>query len=164
MKIRLRTSYERELADLIEIVRRESLDEFINNIRYTRTRPYSRISAICMERKITLAEVCMRGPRDSETGILYRYIKQICGERIVTIYRGGKTRSASEIKPGDWVALDEKEARWYGRFVSKLNVTPYDVVWAGTYEKEWFYIPRHLQGLFKDVREFWEASRNLLSH
>jgi hypothetical protein len=150
--------WEEELADLVEIARKESLEEFLNNIRFTRTRPYSRIAAICREEYITLEDVCSKGPsepRYSEIGELYSYARPWCGKKEVTIYRGG-----SEIKPGDWVALEREYAEGHGTPVYELKVPLSDVVWAGTDVKEWFYIPKRLQGLFKSSEEFWRACRS----
>ena len=149
-----------ELEDLAEIARRESLDEFMYHISVTRTRPYSRIAAICRESFITLEDVCSKGPTEppySQLRILYDYAKPWC-DKAVTVYRGG-----SDIKPGDWVALERGYAEFHGTPVYELKVSPGDVVWAGTYEKEWYYIPKHLQGLFKSAREFWKASRSAVS-
>jgi hypothetical protein len=142
-----------DIEDLIEVAKKESLDEFIYNISVTRTRPYSRIAAICLEEPITLEEVCSKGPVEpiySEIAMLYGYAKPWCDKK-VTIYRGG-----GEIKPGDWVALEEEYARAHGEPVFKREVPASDVVWALTYEKEWFYVPKKLQGVFKSSREFWE--------
>jgi len=150
--------WEEELADLVEIARKESLEEFLNNIRFTRTRPYSRIAAICREEYITLEDVCSKGPsepRYSEMGVLYSYARPWCGKKEVTIYRGG-----SEIRPGDWVALEKEYAESHGTPVYELKVPLSDVVWAETDVKEWFYIPKRLQGLFKSPEEFWRACRS----
>jgi hypothetical protein len=149
--------WRKELADLVEIAKKESLEEFLNNIRLTRTRPYSRIAAICKEEYITLEDVCSKGPsepRHSEIGVLYSYARPWCRGREVTIYRGG-----SEIKPGDWVALEREYAESHGTPVYELKVPLSDVVWAGTDVKEWFYVPKRLQGLFKSPEEFWRACR-----
>jgi ribosomal 50S subunit-recycling heat shock protein len=152
------SEWETELADLVEIAKKELLDEFLNNIRFTRTRPYSRIATICREGYITLEDVCSKGSsehRYSEIGVLYSYAKPWCREKKVTVYRGG-----SEIRPGDWVALEREYAEWHGTPVYELKVPLSDVVWAGTYEKEWFYIPKRLQGLFKSPEEFWRVCRS----
>jgi hypothetical protein len=142
-----------QIKDLIEVVKRESLDEFMYHISTIRTRPYSRIQAICLEKPITLEEICSKGPTEppySEIRTLYNYAKPWCNKS-VTIYRGG-----GKIEAGDWVALEEEYARWHGEPVYKLEVPASDVVWALTYEKEWYYIPKALQGLFKSPKEFWE--------
>jgi len=146
-----------EIEDLAEVAKRESLEDLIFHIRVARTRPYSRISAICRGRYITLADVCAKGagkPRYSELRILYEYAKPWCNKAVVTVYRGG-----TEIKPGDWVALERGYAESHGTPVYSLEVSPHDVVWTGTDVKEWYYVPKHLQGLFKSVRGFWRACK-----
>lgn len=70
----------------------------------------------------------------------------------MTVYRGG-----SDIRAGDWVALEREYASFHGTPVYTKVVPPKDVVWAGTYEKEWYYVPSHLVGRFKSLKEFWEA-------
>jgi 8-oxo-dGTP pyrophosphatase MutT (NUDIX family) len=146
-----------EIEDLAEVARRESLEELTYNVQVKRTRPYSRIAAICRERFVTLEEVCSKGPREppyTEIGTLYSYARPFC-RKVVTVYRGG-----SEIRPGDWVALEREYAEAHGTPVYELKVPASDVVWAGTDVKEWFYIPKRIQGLFSSVEEFWRAAKS----
>lgn len=148
-----------ELRDIAEVVKREckSLEDLWFKVQVVRTRPYSRLAAIVFKSKgLTLKEVCEKGPGEppySEIGVLYRYVSKlgVCNKERVVIYRGG-----SEILPGDWVALERSYAELYGP-VYTLEVSPEDVVWAGTEEREWYYVPRHLQGYFKSIEDFWEA-------
>jgi len=154
-----------EIRDLIEAARKhKTFDEFMYYISIVRSRPYSRISALIEpeEGNVTLEDAC-EGRLKWAGEELEDYVhgrglwaagKSFC-KPTVTIYRGG-----SEIKPGDWVSLEEEYASFHGEPVYKLEVPWTDVVWAGTYEKEWYYVPKHLQGLFKSLREFWEFAKS----
>jgi len=155
-----------EISDLAEIVRREcrNFEDLLNNIRYVRTRPYSRIAAIVFDSVAapTLKDVCEHGPstpRYSEIGLLYSYVKKlgICGKPKVTVYRA----YTEEIKPGDWVYLErrcaEEHAEIHGYSVYEKEVSPEDVIWAGTSEEEWFYVPKKLQGYFTSLEDFWNS-------
>lgn len=59
----------------------------------------------------------------------------------VTIYRA-VPEEATEIRPGDWVALSADIAHGMGRGkVLSKTVPASDVVWAGTDVNEYFYVP-----------------------
>lgn len=70
------------------------------------------------------------------------------GAEKVTIYRGVPSHlETPEIRAGDWVALSREYAGEHGtgetgasQIVSDV-VPAIDVVWAGTDENEWFYVP-----------------------
>jgi len=70
------------------------------------------------------------------------------GAELVTIYRGVPNHLENpEIRAGDWVALYRGYAGEHGTgetgsnvIISKM-VPAVDVVWAGTDENEWFYVP-----------------------
>jgi len=157
-----------EIRDLVEIVRREcrSFDDFLYKIRVIATRPYSRISAIVSksENAITLADVCRLGPykpRHTVEGMLYHdYVRKldICGKPRIRIYRG----YTDEIKPGDWVYLErsraEDHAEIHGYRVYEKEVSPEDIIWAGTSPDEWYYVPKRLRGYFSSLEEFWYSA------
>jgi len=155
----------KEVEDLAETVRREcrSFEDLLEKVRTLRTRPYSRVAAIVYKSSApTLKEVCEKGPsepRYSEIGILYEYVSRlgVCGEPEVTIYRAAR----EPIAPGDWVYLERSRAEDFAEYlgvkVFTKRVRPEDVVWAGTSPDEWFYVPRELQGYWKDLRDFWRS-------
>ena len=153
------------IEDLAEVVRREcrSYEELLDKVRHLRTRPYSRIATIVFRGVTpTLKDVCERGPREprySEIGVLYEYVSKlgVCGKPEVVVYRAAR----EPIAPGDWVYLErgraEDFAEYLGVKVYERRVRIEDVVWAGTSPDEWFYIPKELQGYFRDLKEFWES-------
>ena len=161
-----------EIEDLAEVARsHRSFDEFQYYVSIVRTRPYSRIHALIEPEGgfVTLEDVC-KGRLKWAGKPLEDYVyakgvwavgrnpdatgRKFCKPKI-TIYRGG-----SEIKPGDWVALEEEYARGHGEPVYRLTVPWTDVVWAGTYEKEWYYVPKHLQGVFRSLEDFWKLAHS----
>lgn len=59
----------------------------------------------------------------------------------ITIYRAVPP-GVTQIRPGDWVALDRGYAAELGRGrILKKTVPLRHVMWAGTDEHEWFYVP-----------------------
>lgn len=152
-----------EMKDLAETIAREckTFDDLLYKIRVVRTRPYSRLVAIisAAQHYLTVKDYC-DGKGEKE---LVEYVGKLglCGRKLITIYRGG-----SDIRVGDWVALDPKIAKWYAeRYNTPIysrQVPPEDVVWAGTDPTEWFYIPKHLAGKFSNLREFWDAVQRSL--
>lgn len=61
----------------------------------------------------------------------------------VTIYRT-VPEGVTSIQPGDWVALSRSYAQSMSRGrVLSVRVPARDVVWAGTDENEWFYVPEN---------------------
>jgi len=141
------------MRDIAEVVKAEckSLDELWYKVSIVRTRPYSRLAAIILSapETLTLADYCEeKGEREV---IQYAKRRGACREPKVTVYRGG-----SEIKVGDWVALEPSYAEFHGTPVYEKKVALGDVVWGLTYEKEWYYVPRHLVNRFKGLEEFWE--------
>lgn len=153
-ELRFSTETTSGIEDLIETVREEcpTYDDFLFKIGAIRTRPYSRIAALIEpeEGYETLERVC-KGQWVWASEEVEDYVRRhgYC-KPVVTIYRGG-----SEILPGDWVALEKGYARSHGEPVYSKKVPWTDVVWAGTYEKEWYYVPRELQGKFKSLEDFW---------
>jgi hypothetical protein len=78
-------------------------------------------------------------PANRMKGIPYR------GESEMWIYRGtGPGDPNKTIRAGDWVALKKSYAQQMvksgGRLLKK-RVKAWDIVWAGTDENEWFYVP-----------------------
>jgi len=65
------------------------------------------------------------------------------GQKNITIYRGiSKDDPNATIQPGDWIALDRKYAAQHGSGkIIKAKAPAKDVVWAGTDENEWWYVP-----------------------
>lgn len=62
-------------------------------------------------------------------------------QKTITIYRSVPP-GIDEIRPGDWVALDRGYAAQLGRGrILKKTVPLEHVMWAGTDENEWFYVP-----------------------
>ncbi|MEM3895410.1 hypothetical protein [Thermofilum sp.] len=140
-----------ELKDLIETVKREckTLDDLLYNIRVTRTRPYSRIAAIVFKSTNTSVEDACKGVGEKEVVDYVRKLK-LCNLPKITVYRGSV--EGSEILAGDWIALEYDLASWYG-IVKRKNVSPSEIVWAGTYPREWYYIPSKLKGM--SIQQFW---------
>lgn len=142
------------IRDLIDMVKNMSYEDLEYGVKFIRTRPFSRISAITYkgcpnpeEGRYTISMILeFKEPRE-----VYDYLVRH-GVRIgkITIYRGG-----SPIKPGDWVAIDPSYASEYGK-VYALDVTTDDVIWAGTDVKEYYYVPKSLQCRFRTPKEFWE--------
>jgi len=156
-----------KIEDLIEFTKKHgSFEEFMHGIQNIRTRYYSRISAIVKTSEccITLKDVCEKGKvdwiygRPTELCILYNYVRRVvdCRKPYARIYRGG-----SPIKVGDWVALTYEYASWHGKVYSKA-VRVEDVVWAMTSPEEWYYVPKELQGKFKDFRDWWMFCNSIL--
>ena len=147
------------IHDLIEFIRRlPSYEKLEYGVKFIRSRPYSRISAITYkgcpdpeEGRYTITMILeMKEPRE-----VYEYLVShgITRPGRITIYRGG-----SPIKPGDWVAIDPDYAREYGK-VYALDVTTDDVIWAGTDVREYYYVPRSVQCVFRTPVELWEYAR-----
>lgn len=72
------------------------------------------------------------------------------GQRTVVVYRA-VPRGVTEIRPGDWVTLRRSYAathrqRRHGWSVLTKRVPVEHVMWAGTDENEWFYVPPMPQG------------------
>jgi len=63
----------------------------------------------------------------------------------VTIYRA-VPEGITEIRPGDWVALDRHYAGTHSRGGAVLSkrVPADDVAWAGTDKNEYYYVPRKI--------------------
>jgi len=149
--------------DIAEIVAREcqSFDDLLFKVRFIRTRPYSRLVAIihAASHYPSVKDFC-GGLGERE---VVEYVKRLglCGKKEITIYRGG-----SDIRAGDWVALEPREAKWYAeRYKTPLyskRVSPEDVIWAGTDPAEWFYVPKHLVGKFSCLKDFWDAVEHSL--
>jgi len=151
----------KSIEDLLDFAKEhKDLDALQFGISVFRTRPYSRISAILtdtVEDMPTLDDVC-RGVLKNAGPEVYDYVRKlnVCAEDRVWIYRGG-----SEIKPGDWVALEYEYAKSHGEPVYKALVPKRDVVWAGTYEKEWYYVPYEVQQFARNINFSLEEFYNI---
>lgn len=65
------------------------------------------------------------------------------GAKTVKVYRSIPDGMDSEIRAGDWVALDREYAESLGRGqIVELEVSASDVAWAGTDMNEFFYVPK----------------------
>ena len=148
-----------EIRDIVDVVKREckSFEDLMYRVQVVRTRPYSRLSAFINSADlVSIKDFCTGKWEEKDAPLeVYEYLLKlgVCWEgEMIVVYRGG-----SKIKAGDWVALEYEYARWHGYPVYKKLVRLDEVLWAGTYEKEWYYVPWYLIGYFKDYRDFWET-------
>jgi len=135
------------LEDLASVCR-EGVDKVFYGVRFIRSRPYSRIAALVFKScgLPTITEILeSKEPRE-----IYEYLVQhgITSPGYITIYRGG-----SDIRPGDWVAIEYDYASEYGKVYEK-RVSTDDVIWAGTYEKEFYYVPKEMRCRWKGIEDF----------
>jgi uncharacterized protein len=84
---------------------------------------------------------------------------------LVSVWRALPT--GSEIRPGDWIALNESYARKHAKSntskhqafeTKKLDlVSPEDIYWAGTDENEFFYKPRAWRKDCLSIKDYFQS-------
>jgi len=125
-------------------------------VSFKRTRPYSRIQAITDTEEYDSVKDILEGKYKIADITVEKYVKNIPLENNkIRIFRGG-----SEIRPGDWVALEYDYAEEHGTPVYTMLVPTKDVLWAGTYKKEFYYVPEEIQGRFTLKRLWSEATKS----